>query len=238
MVWFAYASLLPAPTFDGNGTVAVFEFEVVNQPSAPEAATILFHLISVQLANDGGQVIPSHSIDLEIPLYGREPFNIKIENVKHAATVCYGHNLYIDVNVSNIGPYPQTVTVIAYVNGVAVDTASITLGGFVTNDTVCIWDTTGYDLGSYNISAYTVPILGESDTTDNTFNAAPATVKVIGDVDGDFDVDIFDMVRITAIYGVRQGDPRFDESCDLDHDGAITIFDVVTCVSYYGTKYP
>jgi hypothetical protein len=124
------------------------------------------------------------------------------------------------------------------VNGVAVDTASITLGGFVTNDTVCVWDTSGYDLGSYNISAYTVPILGESDTTDNTFNAVPATVKVIGDVDGDFDVDIFDVVRITAIYGVRQGDPRFDGSCDLDHDGAITIFDVVTCVSYYGTKYP
>jgi hypothetical protein len=59
-----------------------------------------------------------------------------------------------------------------------------------------------------------------------------------GDVDGDFDVDICDVVRITSIYGSKQGDPEFNPDSDLDGDGAITILDVVICTSHYGDKWP
>lgn len=84
---------------------------------------------------------------------------------------------------------------------------------------------------------YAIPIPGELNITDNTFESTPVTIKVIGDVDDDLDVDIFDVVQITSIYGVKKGDPRYNEKCDFDQDGVITIFDVVTCVAYYGTKY-
>jgi hypothetical protein len=64
------------------------------------------------------------------------------------------------------------------------------------------------------------------------------TPRLVGDVDGDFDVDIFDVVRITSIYGLTQDDTDFKTESDLDGDGAITILDVVICTSHYGQKYP
>jgi hypothetical protein len=63
-------------------------------------------------------------------------------------------------------------------------------------------------------------------------------VRIPGDVDGDFAVTIFDLVRITAIYNVEEGDPRFSADADLDGNSVINIFDVVICTSHYGQKYP
>jgi len=63
-------------------------------------------------------------------------------------------------------------------------------------------------------------------------------VTIQGDVDGDFDVDIYDVVKITGIYGCKCGDPRFKSNSDLDDDGEIKIYDVVMCTSHYGQKYP
>lgn len=55
-----------------------------------------------------------------------------------------------------------------------------------------------------------------------------------GDVDYDFDVDIFDIVHIAGAYGTNFEDPNFRPECDLDRDGDIDIFDVVRAASNYG----
>jgi hypothetical protein len=62
-------------------------------------------------------------------------------------------------------------------------------------------------------------------------------VRIPGDVDGDFAVTIFDLVRITAIYNVGKDDPRFNMDADLDGNGEINIFDVVICTSHYGMHF-
>jgi len=237
MAWFAAASMVPASPFNGNGTVVVFEFQVIDQPFWGNT-TIVFHFVQVALGDIYAHPIPVVWIDLEIPLYGREQFNIIIEDVHHAATACYGHSLFIHVLVTNDGQYFQIVDIITYVNDTAVNTTAIELESYESNTTTCEWKTEGYELGNYSISVYAIPIPGESNFTDNTFEAAPVTLKVIGDVDDDLDVDIFDVTQVTSIYGVKKGDPRYNEKCDFDQDSAITIFDVVTCVAYYGTKYP
>lgn len=100
MAWFAVASMVPASPFNGNGTVVVFEFQVISQPWS-ENATIVFHFVLVELGDIDADPIPVIWIDLEIPLYCRETFNIEIEDVHHAATVCYGHSLYVHVLVTN-----------------------------------------------------------------------------------------------------------------------------------------
>jgi hypothetical protein len=194
--------------------------------------------MSTDLADKDAHPIPHSRIDLEIPLHGRLPFNIRIENVQHGGVVCYENNFFVDVNVTNDGPYPQTVELILIVNSSNINSTSISLEGYETNNTVIEWKTQGYDLGNYNISVYAVPIYGESNTTDNLYNAGTAIIKVIGDVDDDLDVDIYDIVAIATIYGKTDKDPEFKEKCDLIKDGVINIFDVVTCAAYYGTRYP
>jgi hypothetical protein len=58
------------------------------------------------------------------------------------------------------------------------------------------------------------------------------------DVDGDFHVNILDVVKITSIHGSKSGESTFKPNSDLNYDGQITILDVVMCTSHYGQKYP
>lgn len=46
-------------------------------------------------------------------------------------------------------------------------------------------------------------------------------------MDGDYDVDIFDIVRMAGGYGTEPPDPRYDPQCDIDDDLDIDIFDIV-----------
>ncbi len=64
------------------------------------------------------------------------------------------------------------------------------------------------------------------------------TVTIPGDVDGDFDVDIYDIVKICAAYGLNKGDTGYIPNCDLNGDEDIDIYDVVIMCYFYGQKYP
>jgi subtilisin family serine protease len=57
-----------------------------------------------------------------------------------------------------------------------------------------------------------------------------------GDVDGDKDVDIYDITSITSRYGAQIGDPEYDPILDLNGDGIIDIYDVVTATDDYGKQ--
>jgi hypothetical protein len=54
------------------------------------------------------------------------------------------------------------------------------------------------------------------------------------DLDGDGDVDIFDIVKIAIAYGTEIGDPLYDALYDLNNDGQVNIFDIVMAASDFG----
>jgi hypothetical protein len=58
-----------------------------------------------------------------------------------------------------------------------------------------------------------------------------------GDVDGDRDVDIFDIVRMAIVYDVKYPNPQYDRLCDMDLDGDIDIFDIVAAATHYGENW-
>ena len=78
-------------------------------------------------------------------------------------------------------------------------------------------------------------ILGETNTTDNILVHGWVFVTIGGDVDGDRDADIFDIVGMASVYGVSQPNPRYDFSCDVDRD--IDIFDIVIAAGNYGKSW-
>jgi hypothetical protein len=80
--------------------------------------------------------------------------------------------------------------------------------------------------------------LADIDGQPITHSSISGTVQITipGDVDGDNDVDIFDVVRISSRYGCTSEDPQFDPACDVDCDCDIDIFDIVIAAGNYGTK--
>jgi parallel beta-helix repeat protein len=60
-----------------------------------------------------------------------------------------------------------------------------------------------------------------------------------GDVDHDFDVDLYDAVELLAIYGSRVGDEEYNSHCDVAKPyGIINLYDAVLLLASYGEKYP
>jgi len=59
-----------------------------------------------------------------------------------------------------------------------------------------------------------------------------------GDLDGDRDVDIFDIVLFAGAYGSYPGHPNYKPEYDIDPppfgDGDVDIFDIVSAVGDYG----
>ena len=90
--------------------------------------------------------------------------------------VTVGENVDIDVTVRNEGHYSETPDVYAYAD---LDTAVIgdeiilgpktkALNAGATTTLSFSWDTTGVAEGTYTINAEVPPVIGETDTTDNT----------------------------------------------------------------------
>jgi len=150
-----------------------------------------------------------------------------------------GYNLSINVILFNYGNNTENFSVTLYANTTVIGTfENITLASRNSTTVTLTLNTTGWDKGNYTLWAYAEPVPNETDTTDNTFTYGVITITILGDVDGDFDVDIYDVVKITGIYGCNKNDPEFNPNSDLDDDGEITIYDVVRCTSHYGETYP
>jgi len=60
----------------------------------------------------------------------------------------------------------------------------------------------------------------------------------LGDVDHDWDVDIFDVIQCAEAYGSTPSSPNWNPNCDIAEPyGSIDIFDIVTIAASYGEDY-
>jgi hypothetical protein len=55
-----------------------------------------------------------------------------------------------------------------------------------------------------------------------------------GDMDGDCDVDIVDIMWVAIRWNSEPGDPAYDPCCDVDSSGCIDIADIMWVVSHWG----
>ncbi|UCG37497.1 MAG: hypothetical protein JSV64_04300 [Candidatus Bathyarchaeota archaeon] len=104
---------------------------------------------------------------------------------------------------------------------------NLTIAGESNTTVTFVWNTTGVDKGFWALCA----------VVDDAQVHGPILVTLAGDVDGDRDVDIFDIVRMAGVYGVAKPDPDYDPIIDLDGDGDIDIFDLVRAAGNYGESW-
>lgn len=230
--WIA-AAHLSDQGFSGSGTVAVMAFRVIAKPALGEDdVTLLFHLTNHDFADWTATLIPHEVTDGSITIPAIR--DVSVTNVKSAKTIVgKGFPLYVNATVENLGAYPENLTVTLYANATAVQTTNITIPGGNTTTVTFVWNTTDWPLGQYMLSVYVEPVLGEADTSDNTFLAGEACLTIPGDVNCDHHVDIFDIVRIARDYG-KPPPPLLDPNCDIDSDGDVGIFDIVIAAGNYG----
>jgi hypothetical protein len=243
--WIAIASMWPAPTFNGSGTVFTMTFRVKYHPVQPEPdANITLELYSTELAAIGGNPIPHYRQNGRVILYALpapvQKHDIAVLSVNPLKTIVgQGYTMNINVTVANQGDQTETFNITIYANTTTIQTRQVTLANKTSTTITCTWNTIGYTKGNYTLWAYAWPVQGETDTQDNTLTAnGIITLTIPGDVDGDSDVDIYDVVKITAIYATKLGDPRYNPNSDIDNDGKITIYDVVICTWHYAQKDP
>jgi hypothetical protein len=161
-------------------------------------------------------------------------YEIAVTSVVSSKTIVgQGYSMNISVSVADLGSYLETFNVTAYANATTIATKVVTLASGNSSTITFTWNTKGFPYGNYTISANTTLAYA------TPFLKAPAQIEVTipGDVDGNRVVNILDVIKITSIYGMKQGNTKFNPNCDIDNDGKITILDVVTCTSHYGQKW-
>jgi len=166
--------------------------------------------------------------------------DIALTNLATSKTVVgQGCCINISVTAENHGSSTENFKIKVYANTTIIDTKPVTITAWSSTTVIFTWNTTGFAKGNYNITAYATPVQGETATTDNTVVADECVLITIpGDLDADFDVDLFDAVKLLVIYGNKIGNPDYDPVCDINSDGDIDLYDAVILLTHYGQKYP
>lgn len=149
-----------------------------------------------------------------------------------------GYDLKFHATVKNLGNVMETFILISYVNATTIETTNVTLTDGESTTLTFVWETTGFVKGNYTIWADIPPLPLETNTTDNRQYAGNEVCLTIpGDVDADFDVDLYDAVKLLRVLGVKEGDPDYNPNLDINNNGQI-FYDAVILISHYGDRYP
>jgi hypothetical protein len=165
--------------------------------------------------------------------------DISIENVTVSANVIYsGFIVDITVTLENQGKatpsMSQTFNVTVKYNLTMIETKMVTDLAQGANTTLTFnWNTTNATPGNYTITAEASMVPEELNTDNNNFIDGTVLVKLLGDCDGDGDVDYDDFIILAGSYGTSTGQPGYDERADFDGDGDVDYDDFIVLAGKY-----
>lgn len=205
-------------TISANATVVPGETNVTNNNYIDGTVTIVEPSFDVAVVDIGlYKTIVGDEYSVSI--------NVTVEN-QADLTCTFNVTAYADLNATIIG------------DEIIIGIQSVTLTGENSTIITFVWNTTGVAHGNYTISAYATPLEAEADLEDNTCIGDWIVVTIPGDLDGDFDVDLYDAINLLTRYGAKKDDPSYDCICDIDGDGDIDLYDAVKLLTNYGKKDP
>jgi hypothetical protein len=140
-----------------------------------------------------------------------------------------GYNLPINVTITNAGYLGQIPYINVYINTTIIGTEkNVNLTNGTPTTLILTCNTTGLSLGKYSITA----------SPGNT--AAPSTIvlTIPGDLDGNFQAQLADLVILAKAYSSKPGSPNWNPNADIDGNDAIGLTDLVILAQHYGQHYP
>jgi len=152
----------------------------------------------------------------------------------------------IEVGIQNEGEVKENVQVRCYANSSLIESKTVSPTSGQYRSMVFTWNTTGWKPGSYMISAYAVPVVGELDLIDNSFTDGFVEVR-IGDIAGlrDGVVQPIPDRRVDgADFGITIGHfghtgpawlhSVWDPTCDVNEDWVVDLDDIMLVGAHYG----
>ena len=213
-----------------NTTVVTIYFQVQSCGHTP------LNLHTTELVNKLGEPIPH---DVEDGFFCI-PGDVAIISVEPSQSMVYpGRIVDITVVVSNLGNTIETFNVATYYNGNPIETQPVlNLPPHQNATLVFNWKTKGLPpCSNFTISAEATPVPYELDVDNNRRNDAFVKTKILGDVNGDGTVDIFDVVTAVKAYRSHEGDPNWNPEADLvPVYGLVDIYDLVIIAGNYKTS--
>jgi len=205
-------------TLSANATIVFGEDDTADNTFTNGIVTIIEPSFDIAVVDIG----------LNKTIVGDEYFafiNVTVEN-QADLTCTFNLTAYADLNLTIIG------------DEITIGVQSVTLTGGNFSVVTFVWTVVGVGHGNYTISAYATPLEAEADLEDNTYIDGWIVVTISGDLDGDFDVDLYDAVYLLTRYGAKKDSPGYDPVCDIDGDGDIDLYDAVKLLTNYGKKDP
>jgi hypothetical protein len=199
------------------------------QYTAPYTGT---YYIAVKWVNGNGTFNLSSSL---------KPHDVAVLSVSPSANQAYAGNLVnITVVVKNEGAFNETFGVAAYYNTTQIQLETVAnLTPNATQTVTFTWNTTGVSPGNYSIGATAIPLLHETDLSNNSLNDGAINIKIPGDTNSDGIVNVLDASAVSAHWypGPPEGPLGYDVDFDINKDGAINVLDA-GIVSAYWTGPP
>jgi hypothetical protein len=163
--------------------------------------------------------------------------DIAVSNTHTSKTITNDTIVYINVTVTNNGETTANFNLTAHRDTNPIETkTNINLAPGATASLIFTLDTTPLPKGVYTISTTAQPVPGETNTADNTYTDGTITETILGDVTGDFKVDILDIATIAKAYGAYPGHPKWNPNADLDNNNKIDIIDIAKAAKNYGKE--
>jgi len=164
-----------------------------------------------------------------------EAYNIATTNATPLKTVVgQGYSMSINVTITNKGDFTETFNVIAYANTTSVASQTVALTSGNSTTLTFTWNTSGFALGNYTISAVADTVPGETDTADNNMADGMVLVTLVGDVNGDRKVRVDDILAVATAFGSNWGEPKYSPNLDINDDLKIRVDDVLAAAQHFG----
>lgn len=150
--------------------------------------------------------------------------DVAIKSVTPSETIAQqGYKLHIDVVVRNEGNFTENVTVTVYRDSTGIG-PSKTRNGLAPNAeaTMTFEWTPIVPYGDYLIKARAAQVTDEFILSNNLLEDGNVTVTIPGDVNGDHNVNISDLLLISNHWNSES----YDANVDIQNDGSIDISDI------------
>jgi hypothetical protein len=144
----------------------------------------------------------------------------------------------LNITIDNRGDFQETVNITLRANDIVIGTIENVILGSENLTMYFNWNTTGFALGNYTISAYAWHVPGETSLLDNNFTGGMIMVTIPGDINGDRRVNVLDAILIANSFNSKPGDANWNPNADVNCDDRVNILDCIVLAGHFNQSWP